>query len=174
MIERVLNRFGRIDALVNNAAIVYDLDLKDRTEEIFNETVINNISSTYLMSKHIGKYMFDNNEIGKIVNVSSTNGIDAHYPMSIDYDATKAAIISLTHNFAQAYAPKVLVNSVAPHWVRTDMNADLPEDFVKEESDKIFLKRFAEPSEVASLIYYLCSEENTYINSEIVRISGGY
>ncbi len=174
LLEEVIEKFGHIDVLVNNAAIVYDMDLSERTSQIFNETIINNLSSTYLMCKCIGGYMFDNNDSGKIVNISSTNGINAFFPTSIDYDASKAGVISLTHNFALQYSPKILVNSVAPGWINTEMNEDLPEELIKEETEKIYLKRFANPSEIANFIYYLSSDENTYINGEIIKIDGGY
>ncbi len=174
LLDEVVRTFGRIDVLVNNAAIVYDMEIEERDSKIFNETILNNLTSTYLMSKYIGRYMFENTVGGKIVNVSSTNGINAFFPTSIDYDATKAGVISMTHNFALEYAPKVLVNCVAPGWMNTEMNADLPIDLVKEETEKIYLKRFAEPNEVANLIYFLCSEDNTYINSEVIKIDGGY
>ena len=174
LLTEVINKFGHIDVLINNAAIVYDMELSERTGQIFNETIVNNLSSTYLMSKYIGEYMFKNNDFGKIVNISSTNGINAFFPTSIDYDASKAGIISMTHNFALEYAPKILVNSVAPGWINTEMNADLPEDLKKEETNKIYLKRFAEPAEIANFVYYLSSEENTYINGEIIKIDGGY
>lgn len=174
LLKEVINKFGRIDVLINNAAIVYDMELSERTSQIFNETIVNNLSSTYLMSKYIGEYMYSNNESGKIVNISSTNGINAFFPTSIDYDASKAGIISMTHNFALEYAPKILVNSVAPGWINTEMNEDLPKELVEEETNKIYLKRFAEPFEIANFIYYLSSEENTYINGEIIKIDGGY
>lgn len=173
-LDEVKAKFGRVDALINNAAIVEDMNIEKRTSKIFNKTIINNLSSTYLMSKYIGKYMFDNNNLSRIVNVSSTNGINAFFPTSIDYDASKAGIISLTHNFALEYSPKILVNAVAPGWINTKMNDQLDEDVIKEESEKIYLKRFAEKEEVANLIYFLCSDENTYINGEVIKIDGGY
>lgn len=171
--DNVLEHFGRIDLLVNNAAIVEDMEIDERPMKVFDNTIRNNIDSTYLMSKYIGKVMYDN-KYGKIVNVSSTNGINAFFPTSIDYDATKAAVISMTHNFALEYAPYVLVNAIAPGWVNTDMNKDLPDDLVAEEESKIYLKRFAKPEEIANLISFLASDENTYINGEIIKIDGGY
>lgn len=159
---------------MNNAAIVYDMEIEDRTAEIFNETIINNLTSTYLMCKYIGRYMFEHNSLSKIVNISSTNGINAFFPTSIDYDASKAGILSLTNNFALEFQPKILVNAIAPGWINTEMNKDLPKELVKEETDKIYLKRFAEPEEIANLIYFLCSDENTYINGEVIKIDGGY
>lgn len=173
LLEEVNNHFGKIDLLVNNAAIVEDIAIEDKTTEIFNETIRNNITSTYLMSKFIGRQMF-NNKKGKIINISSTNGTVVFCPDSIDYDATKAAVISLTHNFALEYAPYVLVNSIAPGWVNTDMNKELPREFVEGETEKIYLKRFAEPEEIANLVNFLASEECTYINGEVIKIDGGY
>lgn len=173
LLELVLKKYEKIDLLVNNAAIVEDMDLADRSTDLFNETIINNITSTYLMSKFIGREMF-NNKKGKIINISSTNGINAFFPTSIDYDASKAGVISLTHNFALEYAPYVLVNSIAPGWVNTEMNSQLPKELVEEESEKIYLKRFAEPEEIASLVCYLASDECSYINGEIIKIDGGY
>lgn len=173
MLEEVQNEFSRLDVLVNNAAIVTDLELEERSLELFENTIRNNVSSIFLMSKHFGKYIFDMGG-GHIVNISSTNGIDCNFPTSVDYDASKAAIISLTKNFAIQFAPKVLVNSVAPGWINTEMNADLPKELVEEENSKIYLKRFAEPDEVAKLVYFLGSKNNTYINNEVIKIDGGY
>lgn len=173
ILQTVKSKFGRIDILINNAAIVEDMEIEDRMAELFNETITNNITSTYLMCKYIGKEMF-NNKKGKIINISSTNGINTFFPTSIDYDASKAAVISLTHNFALEYAPYVLVNSIAPGWVNTEMNKQLPKELIDEESEKIYLKRFAEPLEIANLVSFLASDECTYINGEIIKIDGGY
>lgn len=174
MLIEVKNKFGTLDVLVNNAGIVYDMEVEERTTEIFEKTMHNNVTGTYLMCKYFGKFMFSLPKTTRIINISSTNGIDCNFPTSIDYDASKAAINSLTRNFAIEYAPKILVNAVAPGWIKTEMNADLNEDFVEEETSKIYLKRFAEPSEIASLIYYLGSDENTFVNNEIIKIDGGY
>lgn len=174
MLNLVKENFQTIDVLINNASIVIDMELSLRPTEIFDDTIHNNVTGTYLMCKYFGKFMFDSGLLTRIINISSTNGINCNFPTSIDYDASKAAIISLTHNFAMEYAPKILVNSVAPGWMNTEMNADLPEELVQEETSKIYLKRFADPKEVASLVYYLGSEENTYVNNEVITIDGGY
>lgn len=173
LVEEVLNRFGKVDVLVNNAAIVEDMEISERSTELFNDTIINNVTSTYLMSKYIGREMYKKRR-GKIINISSTNGINAFFPTSIDYDASKAGVISLTHNFALEYAPYVLVNSIAPGWVNTEMNKQLPTDLIENENKKIYLKRFAEPEEIANLVNFLASDECSYINGEIIKIDGGY
>ncbi|MCX4248852.1 MAG: SDR family oxidoreductase [Bacilli bacterium] len=172
-LEVVKKKFGRVDVVINNAALVEDIELEFKKTEDFNRILTNNVTSTYLMSKIFGRFMYTNKK-GKIINITSTNGINAYFPTSIDYDASKAAIISLTHNFALEYAPYVLVNAVAPGWINTEMNQDLPIKVIKEETEKIFLNRFAEPAEVASLVCYLASDDCSYINGEIIKIDGGY
>ena len=174
MLDKVTKKFSSIDVLVNNAGIVFDIDLFERSTELFEHTMHNNVTGTYLMCKHFGQFMFEQAKTSRIINISSTNGIHCNFPTSIDYDASKAAIISLTRNFAIQFAPKVLVNAVAPGWMDTEMNADLPDDLIKEETNKIYLKRFANPKEIATLVYYLGSKENTYLNNEVIVIDGGY
>ena len=110
---------------------------------------------------------------GTIINISSTNGIDTNYVESLDYDASKAGVISLTHNLAKYLAPYIRVNCVCPGWINTDMNKDLSKDFVKQETEKVLLKRFANPSEVANVIYFLASEKASYINDSVIRVDGG-
>ena len=171
--KEVLENFEKVDVLINNAAEVVDMEVEERDIDLFNKTIINNITSTYLMCKYIGREMY-NNKKGKIINISSTNGINSFFPTSIDYDASKAGVISLTHNFALEYAPYVLVNSVAPGWINTDMNKQLPKELIEEESEKIYLKRFAEPREIVELLLFLASDKCTYINGEIIKIDGGY
>ena len=114
-----------------------------------------------------------NAKSGSIINVSSTNGIDTIYPESLDYDASKAGVISLTKNLAVAYHPYVRVNTVAPGWVYTDMNKDLSSSFIKTEEEKILLKRFADPSEIAKVIYFLGTEDASYVNGSVIRVDGG-
>lgn len=118
--------------------------------------------------------MLKNKTGGKIVNISSTNGINAFSPYAMDYDASKAGIIIITRDFAKELAPKVRVNSVAPGWVDTAMNKDLPKDLVKEETEKIYLKRFAQPEEIAKAVLFLVSDDSSYISGITLMVDGGY
>lgn len=173
MIEFTVNKFGKIDILVNNAGIAIDTLVEDKTVDNFIKTINVNLIGTFLTSKHASKYMIQN-KYGKIINISSTNGIDTTYPESLDYDASKAGVISLTKNLAQEYAPYINVNSVAPGWVNTDMNKELDEEFIEEENSKIFLKRFAEPEEIAKVVSFLASDDSSYITGTIIRVDGGF
>ena len=111
---------------------------------------------------------------GVIINISSTNGLNTYYPLSVDYDASKSGLISLTYDSAVEFAPYVRVNCIAPGWVNTEMNKDLEENFKKEESERILVKRFGEPGEIANVVYFLASKEASFINSEVIKVDGGW
>ena len=173
MIDTIIKEFGRIDVLVNNAGIAIDADFNDRKVKDWQDTLNTNLVGTFLVSKYAGIHMLKEKK-GKIINISSTNGINSTYPYSIDYDASKAALINLTKNLAIQYAPYINVNSVAPGWVDTEMNSELPKNYIKDETNKILLKRFAEPEEIADVVLFLASDKARYINSETIRVDGGF
>lgn len=173
MVEEVLNKFGQIDVLVNNAGIAIDTTFEDKTVDNFRRTLDVNLIGTFLMGKYIGKIMF-NQKTGRIINISSTNGIDTAYPESIDYDASKAGVLSLTKNLAIQYAPYVLVNTLAPGWVNTPMNQELDSEMIEAEEKKILLGRFASPEEIAHVVVFLASDKASYINASVLRVDGGF
>lgn len=172
MINTIIKEFGKIDVLVNNAGIAIDTDFENREIKDWQDTLNTNLLGVFLTSKYVGKYMMKA-EDGKIINISSTNGIDTTYTTSVDYDASKAALINLTKNLAIEFAPYINVNSVAPGWVDTEMNSELPKKFLKNEKDRILLKRFAEPEEIADVVLFLASSKARYIDGETIRVDGG-
>ena len=170
MINTIIDKFGHIDVLVNNAAIALDCIIEDKTKDNFIKILDTNLIAPFLIARKCSKYM----PLGSsIINVTSTNGIDTYYEYSLDYDASKAGLISLTNNLSQIYAPNIRVNAVAPGWVNTDMNKELDLEYINEESSKILLNRFAEPEEIAKVIYFLASDNASYINNTIIRVDGG-
>lgn len=172
MVDKVISKFGNIDVLVNNASIAIDSDFTCKDSNSFNEILNTNLVGTFLVSKEVSKYMKDNRS-GVIINVSSTNGIDSMYVESLEYDASKAGVISLTHNLAEYLKPYVRVNCVCPGWVNTDMNKDLDSSYIEQENKRIMLNRFAEPDEIANVIYFLATEGASYINNSIIKVDGG-
>lgn len=172
MVNEVINKFGHIDCLVNNAGIAIDSEVETKSVEDFAHILNVNLIGTFLVSREVAKHMLEK-KCGNIINISSTNGIDTYYSYSLDYDASKAGVISLTHNMAEIYAPYIRVNCVAPGWVLTEMNKELDKDFIKEEEEKILLKRFADPLEIANVVAFLASDEASYINNSIIRVDGG-
>ena len=92
IVDCAINKYGRIDILINNAAIEHDNTLENKTKEEFMDVLNVNLIAPFLLSKYASKYMIKN-KYGKIINIASTNGIDTYYPSSLDYDASKAGLI---------------------------------------------------------------------------------
>lgn len=172
MAKKVITKFGHIDVLVNNASIAHDTEVDKKSKDVFMRILEVNTFGTFNVSKIFGEEMKKNGN-GTIINIASTNGIDTYYEYSIDYDASKAGVINMTHNLANHFAPNIRVNCVCPGWIETPMNKNMDEEFRKKEEEKILMGRFASPEEVASLVYFLSTEEASYINDSIIRIDGG-
>lgn len=173
MITQVEEQLGGVDILINNAAIDLSnlFDLKNAEE--FRRTLDVNVVGAFNCSKRVYASMLKQ-EYGRIINIASTNGINTYYPMCIDYDASKAALISLTHNLAFEMGPYVHVNCIAPGFIGTENELDgYDEEFLKEEVEKIMVKRYGDPQEVAYLVRFLISDQADYINNTVIRIDGG-
>lgn len=112
------------------------------------------------------------NKDASIINISSTDAIDTNYGYGMEYDASKAGIISLSSNFAKILAP-IRVNTICPGWIDTDMNKQMDIEFRKQEEDKIILNRFAKVEEISNVVLFLASNKASYINNSIIRVDGG-
>ena len=173
MVKEVENKLGGVDILINNAAIDLSNMYSLKTADEFRRTLDVNVVGAYNCANRVYKHMLENN-YGRIINISSTNGINTYYPMCFDYDASKAALISLTHNLAIQFSPYITVNAIAPGFIGTENELNgYDEEFLKQEEEKILVKRFGKPEEVANLVKFLISEEANYINNSIIRIDGG-
>ncbi len=173
MVSQIEKQLGGVDILINNAGI----DLPDlfsrKSAEQFKKVLDVNVVGAFNCAKRVYPHMMEQ-EYGKIVNIASTNGINTYYPMCLDYDASKAALISLTHNLAIQFAPCVNVNAIAPGFIGTEKELEgYDEDFLKQETEKILLQRYGKPEEVADLVNFLVSDEASFINSSVIRIDGG-
>ena len=168
-VKKMFLEIDNLDVIVNNAGISIDNTLENKSSDEFRKVLNTNLVGVFNIIKYGSKKM----KKGSIINISSTNGIDTGYELSMDYDASKAGVISLTHNIAKCLAPNIRVNCVAPGWINTNMNKDMCPAFKKEEENKILLKRFADASEVAEVVYFLASSKASYINDAIIRVDGG-
>lgn len=165
--------FGGVDILINNAAIDLSSMWNEKNSDAFRKTLNTNVVGAYNVARRVYKHMLLN-KWGRIINISSTNGINTYYPMCIEYDASKAALNSLTHDLAMQFAPYINVNAIAPGFIGTEKELEgYDEEFLKEETEKILLKRYGKPEEVAHLVKFLISDEADYINNSIIRIDGG-
>ena len=171
MINEIVSKYSKIDVLVNNAAIEINSEFEEKTKETFNKVLSTNLVGTFLVSKYASFYM----KKGYIINISSNNAINKNDPNTLEYDASKAGIISLTHNLAKKLSPNINVNCIAPGWVETneikELDKSLDNKCIEEESKKILKRRFAKEEEIASLTYYLTT--NNYINDTVITIDGG-
>lgn len=173
MISLIEKKWGGVDILINNAAVDLSNLFHLKTADEFRKTLDVNVVGAFNCSKRVYRHMLDQ-EYGRIINISSTNGINTYYPMCIDYDASKAALISLTHNLAFEYGPYINVNAIAPGFIGTDNELDgYDEEFLKEEQEKIMVNRYGKPEEVAYLVKFLISDEANFLNNTIIRIDGG-
>lgn len=173
MVSYIESNLGSVDILINNAAVDLSNLFHLKTADEFRKTLDVNVVGAYNCAKRVYHSMLEK-EYGRIINISSTNGINTYYPMCIDYDASKAALISLTHNLAFEFAPYINVNCIAPGFIGTENELDgYDEDFLKEEVEKIMVNRYGNPQEVAYLVKFLISDEANFINNTVIRIDGG-
>lgn len=158
-VKRMFDALGKLDVVVNNAGIAKDSDPMEKSAEEFLEVIKVNLLGTFLVSK----YAVNHVDKGCIVNISSTNALDTYYPESMDYDASKAGVISLTHNFSLYLKDRdIRVNVVCPDWIDTDMNLEMDEEYKK--SLGVFLK----PEEVAKVVYDVSIDES--VNDAVIRV----
>lgn len=158
-VKRMFDALGKLDVVVNNAGIAKDSDPMEKSAEEFLEVIKVNLLGTFLVSK----YAVNHVDKGCIVNISSTNALDTYYPESMDYDASKAGVISLTHNFSLYLKDRdIRVNVVCPDWIDTDMNLGMDEEYKKS------LGVFLNPEEVAKVVYDVSIDKS--VNDLVIRV----
>lgn len=171
-VKKAIEKFGKIDVLVNNAGITKDNLLMRMSEEEFDKVIEINLKGTYLVTKAVTKYMMKKRN-GSIINLSSVVGV-AGNAGQCNYSASKAGIIGFTKSVAKELASRnIRANAVAPGFIETDMTNVLSDTIKESIHNQIPLKRMGSAREVANLIYFLGSEQSSYITGQVINIDGG-
>lgn len=172
MVKAVKERFGAIDALVNNAGITKDGLLARMSEEQYDAVIAVNQKSVFNMMKPVCSLMMKQKH-GAIVNMASVAGLYGNAGQ-FNYSASKAAIIGMTMTAAKEFgARNIRVNAVAPGLIKTPMTDALTDEQKSKIFGQIALKRFGEVEEIASTVSFLLSDEASYITGQTIEISGG-
>lgn len=172
LVNQTIEKFGKIDVLVNNAGITKDNLLMRMSEEDFEKVLDINLKGTFLITKFATKYMMKK-RCGSIVNLASVVGV-AGNAGQCNYSASKAGVIGFTKSIAKELASRnIRANAVAPGFIKTDMT-DVLSDNVKENiNSQIPLKRMGTAEEIAKLVYFLGTAESSYITGQVINVDGG-
>ena len=166
--------FGRIDILVNNAGVVIPRPFFEKTAEDWEKTLSVNLIGLFLCCQSAAKFMLQQ-ESGKIVNISSIRGIEHCGREGVmDYSASKTAVIGLTKTMAKELAPYINVNTVAPGHTKTEMTQPLPEEVKRNMIEGSYLKRMAEPEDIAKAILFMASGDADFITGQVLLVDGGF
>lgn len=171
-VKQVIERFGQIDVLVNNAGITKDMLLMRMKKEDFEQVIDTNLVGTFNVTKNVVPYMMKARS-GRIINISSVVGISGNAGQT-NYSASKAGIIGFTKSLAKEIASRnILVNAVAPGFIETNMTDVLKDDVKQEIAQNIPLKRMGTAQDVANVVKFLASDDSSYITGQVINVDGG-
>lgn len=172
LVKSALERFGRIDVLINNAGITRDNLMLRMSAEDFDLVIEKNLRGAFLMTKYVGKEMLHQRS-GRIVNISSVVGVHGNAGQA-NYAASKAGLIGLTKTTALEYASRgITANAIAPGFIDTDMTKVLPEKVKEAMLQQIPLRQFGSPEDVAKAAAFLASDDARYITGQVLGVDGG-
>ncbi len=172
IVKETIEKFEKIDVLVNNAGITKDMLLARMKEEDFKQVIDVNLVGTFNMTKNVINYMMKARQ-GRIINISSVVGIAGNAGQS-NYSASKAGIIGFTKSLAKEVASRnILVNAVAPGFIETSMTDVLKDEVKNEIAKSIPLKRMGTPEDVANVVKFLASSDSSYITGQVLQVDGG-
>ena len=171
LFDAVKAKFGRVDFLINNAAILRDRTVKKLTDEEWDAVLETNLSAVFKVCQTALPYLEDG---GRIVNMASISGVIGFYGQA-NYASAKAGIIAFTKVLSRELAARrINVNAVAPGVVLTEMGASIPTAAREQMLAQIPLQRFGEPEEIAAVILYLCSHLSSYVTGQTLHVNGGW
>ncbi len=172
LVGKVIETFGKIDVLVNNAGITKDMLLMRMKKEDFEQVIDVNLIGTFNVTKHVIAFMLKA-RTGRIINISSVVGVSGNAGQT-NYSASKAGLIGFTKSLAKEVASRgILVNAVAPGFIETNMTDVLKEEVKEEIAKSIPLKRMGTSKDVANVVKFLASEDSSYLTGQVLQVDGG-
>jgi 3-oxoacyl-[acyl-carrier protein] reductase len=172
MVEVTLAKWGRVDCLVNNAGIVMDAQLKNMTEDQFDNVIEINLKGVYNCTKAVVNAMLAQ-QSGVILNASSIVGLSGNFGQT-NYAATKAGVIGMVKTWARELGRKgIRANAVCPGFISTSILGSIPERVLHALEEKVPMGRLGRPEEIANTFAFLASDEASYINGAVIEVSGG-
>lgn len=172
MVKSLMEKYGRVDVLVNNAGIIMDAQLSKMTEDQFDKVVNINLKGTYLCAQAVVDIMVSQGS-GVIINASSVVGIYGNFGQT-NYAATKWGVIGMAKTWAKELGKKgIRANAVCPGFIATPILDSMPEKVIKAMEEKVPMKRLGRPEEIANVYAFLASDEASYINGAVIEVSGG-
>ncbi len=172
----IIERFGRIDILFNNAGICKHQTMFEATPADFREVVEINLTGEYLMAVAVSKLMIEKKIEGSIINMASISGTIVNKPQcQASYNASKAAVMHMTKSLAVELAPyNIRVNSLSPGYIATPMSIDTPQELKDAWMPLIPMGRFAPPEELITAVLYLTSSASGYTTGSDIIVDGAY
>lgn len=173
MVKAVQERYGRIDALINNAGILADKTLKKMSDEDFDKVIAVNLRGTYVMTQEVAAVMREQGTGGAIVNAASVVALYGNVGQT-NYVASKAGVIGMTRVWARELGrDKIRVNAVAPGFIETEMTQQIPAKITEMLVAKVPLGRMGSVEEVAALYAFLASDDGAYVSGAVLSVDGG-
>lgn len=170
--QRVVQEFGRVDILINNAGITMDGFLTKTSDEQWQKVIDVNLTGVFNCGRAAAKIMMEQGQ-GCILNAASVVGLYGNIGQT-NYSATKAGVIGMSKSWAKELGPKgIRVNAVAPGFIVTDMTAKVPEKILKLMEEKTPLRRLGKPEDVAEAYLFLAADSGSYVNGSVLSVDGG-
>lgn len=171
-VNKIIERYGRIDVLVNNAGIKEDASIHDMSLETFTKVMNINVTGAWIITKYVAKVMKEQGS-GRIINISSGVGTYGRENQT-NYAGSKGALNAITKSLSKELGPyNITVNAIAPGLIETDMTADVDSKQKETYRKQIPLQRLGKPKDIANAALFLASEAAEFISGQIIHVNGG-